>query len=37
MKTLNVDEERFPARATSHYINGNKEKKGLRAADAEAG
>ncbi|KPC54104.1 UvrD-helicase domain-containing protein [Amantichitinum ursilacus] len=35
MKTLNVDEERFPARATSHYINGNKE-KGLRAADAEA-
>ena len=35
MKTLVLDEERFPARASANYINGNKE-NGRRAADAEA-
>ncbi len=35
MKTLNIDEEKYPPRQVQHFISGNKE-QGLRAGDIEA-
>ncbi|MDR1162282.1 MAG: UvrD-helicase domain-containing protein [Candidatus Accumulibacter sp.] len=35
LKTLNLDEEKFPPREIAHFINAHKE-QGLRAANAEA-
>ena len=35
MKTLNIDEEKYPPRQAQHFINGSKE-QGLRAGDIDA-
>ena len=35
MKTLNIDDEKYPPRQVQHFINGNKE-KGIRAQHVEA-